>query len=75
MQLSPNPTPYAYRRAAEPYIYIYIYIYVQPPGMQLRDSFPRVLLAGACALIGVMNEASRVAFVMIGLLCLAAGEG
>ena len=71
MQLSPNPTPYAYRRAAEPYIYIY----VQPPGMQLRDSFPRVLLAGACALIGVMNEASRVAFVMIGLLCLAAGEG
>ena len=43
--------------------------------MQLRDSFPRVLLAASCALIGVMNEASRVAFVMIGLLCLAAGEG
>ena len=35
--------------------------------MQLRDSFPRVLLAATCALIGVMNEAGRVAFVMIGL--------
>ena len=47
----------------------------QPPGMQLRESFPRVLLALSCAVLGVLKQAGSLVFVMIGVLCLAAGTG
>jgi hypothetical protein len=44
-----------------------------PPGMQLRESFPRLLLALSCAVLGVLKQAGGVACVLIGMLCLAAG--
>lgn len=47
----------------------------QPPGMQLRESYPRVLLALFCAVLGYLKEAGSVVLVMTGALCLAAGDG
>ena len=43
--------------------------------MQLRVSFPRVLLALFCATLGYFEKAGGVVLALIGVLCLAAGDG